>query len=96
MRAVIGAFFWARGFDAQAEEHFAAAEVGLRGVVEDVLFLDAGSRRRAEIFYFVQDFGDAGDVEFDFDFRVGLFGFRHGNSIGRLSPKLMKRDEQAE
>ena len=31
----------------------------------------------------------SGDAEFDFDFRVGLFGFRHGNSIGRLLPKLL-------
>jgi len=31
------------GFDAEAQEHVAAAEVGLGSVVESVLFLDAGS-----------------------------------------------------
>jgi len=36
-------FVRCRGFDAEAQEHVAAAEVGLGSVVERVLFLDAGS-----------------------------------------------------
>lgn len=80
---------WGWGFDAQAEEHCAAAEVGLGGVVEDVLFAEAGLGDGAEFFYFAQDCGDAGDAEFDFDFSVGLFSLGHGDSIGRLLPKLM-------
>jgi hypothetical protein len=38
-------------------------------------------RSGAQIFYFEQDFGNVGDVKFDFDFGVGFFGFRHGDSV---------------
>ena len=81
---------WGRSFDAQAEEHFAAAEVGLGGVVECVLFLDAGLGGGAEGFDFALDRGDVLDAEFDFDLGAGLFQLEHGDSIGRLLPKMLE------
>ena len=35
------------GFDAEAEEHFATAKVGLRSVIEGVLFVEAWMRDSA-------------------------------------------------
>ena len=72
-----------RGFDAEAEEHFAAAEVGLGSVIEDVLFLDARLGASAEIFDFAKYLVDVGDAEFDFDFWFCVLGFWHRDSIGR-------------
>ena len=77
------------GFDAEAEEHFATAKVGLGSVIEDVLFLEACLRDSAQLFYFVQDFGDVGDAELDFDFGFCLFALGHADSIERLLPKQM-------
>ena len=74
-------------FDSYAEEHFAAEEVGLRGVVEGVLFADARLGDGAQIFNFVKEFGDVGDAELDFDFGFCLSALGHADSIERLLPK---------
>jgi hypothetical protein len=50
-------------------------------VVEGVLFSDSAVRFCAQRIDFVQDCGDVGDAEFDFDFGVSFFGFRHGDSV---------------
>ena len=72
------------GFDAQAQEHVAAAEVVLGGVVEGVLFSDAGPGCGAQGFDLVRDRASVHDAEFDFDFRVCFFGLGHGDSVGAV------------
>ena len=82
-------FVVGRSFDAEAQEHLAAAEVRLGSVIEDILFVDAGLGDGAQAFYFALDCGNVFDAQFDFDFGVGLFALGHRDSIGRLLPKLM-------
>ena len=70
-----------RGLNAQAEEHAAAAQVGLRRVVESVLFQEAALGCGTQGTDFAQNCGNVSDAELDFDFAVGFSGFAHPTSI---------------
>lgn len=70
-----------RSLNAQAQEHATAAEVGLRSVVESVLFEETALGLSTQGADFAQDCGNVRDAEFDFDFAVGFSGLAHAVSI---------------